>query len=110
MKQYVIDELRPADYKKLRDFFNDYLDTSRVEGIYWLPLKSDILTEEQADHTDCHPLCFAIDLDEDRLSFELLLRTQNRMRCTCMGYATEKQRNWLIQYADSILEHLKIKA
>jgi len=110
MKQYVIDELRPADHKKLKEFFHDHLNTSRVDGIYWLPVESDSLTAEQTEHADCHPLCFAIDLESDRLAFELLLRTQNRMRCSCTGYATETQRNWLIRYADTILEQLEIKA
>ena len=110
MKQYVIDELRPRDYKKLKDFCHDHFDPSPLDGIYWLPAESDILTPEQAKHTDCQPLCFAIDLADDRLSFEFLLRSKNRMRCTCMGYATEKQRNWLIRYADQILEQLEIKA
>ena len=110
MKQYVIDELRPADYKKLKEFFHDHFSTSLVDGIYWLPVEPGLLTVEQTEHADCHPLCFAIDLESDRLAFELLLRTQNRMRCSCMGYATETQRNWLIRYADTILEQLEIKA
>jgi len=110
MKQYVIDELQPADHKKLKEFFHDHFSTSRVDGIYWLPVESGLLTAEQAEHADCHPLCFAIDLESDRLAFELLLRTQNRMQCSCMGYATEAQRNWLIRYADTILEQLEIKA
>ena len=110
MKQYVIDELCPADYKKLKDYFHDHFSSSRVDGIYWLPVESDLLTAEQTEHSDCHPLCVAIDLETDRLSFELLLRSKNRMRCSCMGYATEIQRNWLIQYADAILEQLEIKA
>ena len=110
MKQYVIDELRPADYQKLKDYFNDHFSSSPVDGIYWLPLESDLLTVEQTEHSDCHPLCVAIDLSNDRLSFELLVRSKNKMRCSCMGYATETQRNWLIQFADAVLEQLEIKA
>lgn len=110
MKQYVIDELRPADYQKLKEFFNDHFITSSMDSIYWLPVEPGLLTAEQSEHTDCHPLCFAIDLASSRLAFELLLRSRNRMRCSCMGYATETQRNWLIRYADTILEQLEIKA
>ena len=110
MKQYVIDELRPDDYGKLKEYFQDHFNASSVDGIFWLPIEPDLLTEEQATHTDCHPLCFAIDLECNRLAFELLLRTQNRIRCSCLGYATESQRNWLIRYADAILEQLEIKA
>jgi hypothetical protein len=31
------------------------------------------------------------------------------MRCSCMGYATEKQRTWLIGFADAIFDELGIK-
>ena len=110
MKQYVIDELRPADYEKLKEFFHDHFDNSSVNSIYWLPVEPGLLTSEQSEHTDCHPLCFAIDLESSQITFELLLRSRNRMRCSCMGYATDTQRNWLIRYADAILEQLEIKA
>ena len=109
MKQYVIDELRPKDYETIKAYMEENFSSSKVAGIYWIPLDQKILTNVQAGHTDCHPLCFAVDLEQNQMSFELLVRTINKMRCSCMGYATKKQRNWIIEFADSIFEKLKIK-
>jgi hypothetical protein len=81
MKQYVIDELRPKDYQMIKSFMDEKFGSSNVDGVYWIEL----------------------------IAFELLVRTKNRMRCSCMGYATENQRNWLIRVADAIFDKLGIK-
>ena len=108
MKQYIIDELRYNDYEKIKLYFTENLGTSEVDGIYWLPLEKRLLTDEQASHNECLPLFFVIDLRPERISCELLVRTKNRIKCACIGYATEKQRNWLIRYADDMLNRLEI--
>lgn len=108
MKQYVIDQLRPADYEAVKAYLDENFSSSNVEGIYWIPLDQDILTGVQAEHARCQPFYFAVDLEQNFMASELLVRTKNKMRCSCMGYATEKQRNWIIQLADSIFDKLKI--
>lgn len=110
MKQYVIDELRLQDHQKLKTYLDDTFSSSVIGGIYWIPLEGQILTDVQLAHSDCQPHYFALDLTEERLSCELLVRTQARMRCDCMGYATETQRNWLIRLIDCILAELEIKS
>ena len=109
MKQYVIDELRPKDYELLKAHLEENFSSSDVDGIYWIQLDQNILTKIQAEHTDCQPFFFAVDLELNLITFELLIRTKRRIRCDCMDYATEKQRNWLIRLADSIFDTLKIK-
>ena len=109
MKQYVIDELRPADYNKLKTYLDERYGPPAMDGIYWIPVVADILTEIQSGHTECRPQYFAIDLDDNRLACELLVRSKNRMRCDCIHYATENQRNWLIGEIDNIFERLQIK-
>lgn len=109
MKQYVIDELRSEDHGEIKVYMEENYSASNVDGIYWVPLERDILTKIQKEHTDCQPFYFAVDLDPNLIAFEMLIRTQKRMRCSCMGYATEKQRNWLIGLADSIFDQLGIK-
>lgn len=109
MKQYVIDELRPADYKTLKTYLDKRYGLPAMGGIYWIPLETDKLTDLQAKHTECRPQCFAVDLDDKRLVCELLVRSKNRMRCDCIHYATETQRNWLIGLIDGIFERLQIK-
>jgi len=109
MKQYVIDQLRPADYEAVKAYLDKNYSSSIVEGIYWIPLDQSMLTELQAEHTECQPFYFAVDLEQNFMASELLIRTQNKMRCSCMSYADEKQRNWIIQFADAIFYRLEIK-
>ena len=109
MKQYVIDELRPQDYKKIKTYFDKNFIPSTVDGIYWIPLEQELFTKVQAEHVACQPFYFAVALEKNLIAFELLVRTKNKVRCGCMGYATEKQRNWFIGFADAIFETLKIK-
>jgi hypothetical protein len=108
MKQYIVDELRYKDYEKIKLFLDENLGISEIEGIYWLPIEKEILTEEQASHDECLPLFFVLDLKPERISCELLVRTKNRIKCSCIAYANEKQRNWLIQYMDDMLSQLDI--
>ena len=109
MRQYVIDELRPKDHEEIKVYMEENYNASDMDGIYWIPLEQDILTKIQKKHTDCQPFYFAVDLEPNLIAFEMLIRTQKRMRCSCMGYATEKQRNWLIGLADAIFDQLGIK-
>jgi hypothetical protein len=108
MKQYVIDELRYQDYEKIESFLNESFEKSGMAGIYWLPIEPDMLTEVQGAHTTCQPYYVALDLEPDRLSCELLVRSRNRIRCECIGYADERQRNWIIETLDEALEQLEI--
>ena len=109
MKQYVIDELRIEDYEKIRTYLDEHLGPCGIDGIYWLPLDSSILNKTQAEHSECRPFYFVIELEPARLSCELLVRTKNTVRCSCMAYATKKQRNWLIELIDTIFSRLEIK-
>lgn len=109
MKQYVIDELRYADYEKLKDYLETHFGGSAMNQLYWIPVDEALLDAVQKAHTECHPLCFAIELEERRMAMELLVRTRNRMRCDCIRYANTEQRNWLIDSLDAIFEKLEIK-
>ncbi len=109
MKQYVIDQLRFEDFDRLKSHLEDHFQGSTIEGIYWIPLTEEILSPIQAEHQECKPFYFALELvAPDRLSCELLVRTQSRMRCACIRYATKEQRSWLTDTVDAILEKLEI--
>ena len=47
-------------------------------------------------------------LEASYLACELLVRIKTNIKCDCMGYATETQRNWLVDWADAVLEKLSI--
>ena len=108
MKQYVIDELRPEDHKKIKQYLDGAYGAAEMGNIYWVPITEDMLTEIQSEHADCQPYYFAIELEENRLALELLVRTKNRVRCACIGYASKDQRIWIIEAVDTIFEKLDI--
>jgi hypothetical protein len=108
MKQYVIDEIRPQDYQTVKTYLDEHFGESGLDGIYWLPLDETLLSDVQQAHRSCAPFFMALGLRPDRLAGELLVRTRNRVRCDCIHYADERQRNWLIQTVDAIFEKLGI--
>ena len=108
MKQYAIDEIRAADYEKIKVYLDTEVGPAEMGGIYWIPVPEEMLNEVQMAHKSCRPFFFALDLEPERLSCELLIRTRCRIRCDCISYATESQRNWLINVVDAVFEKLEI--
>ena len=109
MKQYVIDELRPTDYEKLKSCLDERFGSPELGGVYWVPLEPGHFTDMQAAHGDCQPFYFAVELQERSMVCELLVRTRERVRCSCIAYATRPQRNWVIQMLDDIFDELNIQ-
>lgn len=110
MKQYRIDELRPEDHEKLKSYLDERYGPSQMEGLYWIPVEDRLLDEVQTAHKDCQPFYFAVELRSTAITFELLIRTRNRIRCDCIHYANTAQRESIIRFADSIFETLRILA
>jgi hypothetical protein len=108
MKQYIIDELRPDDFKKIKAYLDKKLTASPMEGLYWMPLEKRLLSSTQKKHHQCQPFYVALELSPAQLSCEFLIRTQHRVRCDCIEYASETQRNWIIASVDAIFEELEI--
>ena len=108
MKQYLIDELRPDDHHKIKKYLDQKYGPAQMGSIYWVPLASTVLTETQHQHADCQPFYVAIDLQEDQLALELLVRTKRRVRCACIGYAAGDQRIWMMDLVDDIFKSLDI--
>lgn len=108
MKQYVIDEIRLPDYEKIKGYLDGTLGDSGVDGLYWVPVDEAVLSELQRAHEDCAPFFMALELEEDRLAAELLVRSRRRVRCDCIHYADQRQRDWIIRTVDAIFEKLEI--
>jgi hypothetical protein len=108
MKQYVVDQLRELDYNQIQDHLNETAEHTPIEGIYWAPIPVDLYSQIQLEHTQCQPYYFAISLDMNQLSSELLIRSRQTLRCSCIGYATPQQREYIIRFTDKILERFQI--
>ena len=108
MKQYMIDQLREGDFEKLQDYLNSNAEPADLPGIYWIPMPELLYEKMQQEHTECHPFYFAVNLDRQAVSFELLIRTRNRLHCTCIQYANQNQRDYILDFADGLFETLKL--
>lgn len=108
MKQYVIDEIRAADHEKIKAYLDTEFGPAEMGGIYWIPIASEMLSELQRSHNACQPFFFALELELDRLSCELLIRTREHIQCDCINYATSSQHNWLVSIVDAVFEKLEI--
>jgi hypothetical protein len=109
MKQYVIDQLRESDYYQIKEYLSANAESTSLEGIYWVDLPHDLYSAVQNEHSECHPHYFAVNLNWNDIAFELLIRSRQLIRCNCIAYATKQQRDYIIQFADRMLEDLKLK-
>ena len=109
MKAYIIDEISPSDMEKIKGFLRGDFIKSGMDKVFWVPLPDHLLTGAQAEHADCLPLVFAVELGSDWIKFEFFLRTLKRMRCTCPGYCTEAQKDYVMKLADDLLDKLAIQ-
>jgi hypothetical protein len=110
MKQYMIDQLREQDFLQLEGYLNNNSEAGELPGIYWLVVPKSLLEKNQLDHPDCQPFYFAVNLERDSICFELLIRTRSRLRCSCIQYASQKQRDYILAYADGLFERLNLMA
>jgi hypothetical protein len=108
MKQYVIDQLREGDFLKLAEYLEEKTEAGDLPGIYWIAIPDELYRAQQRVHADCQPFYFAVNLEMNSISFELLIRTRTRLRCGCIQYADEEQRKYIIDYADGLFETLNL--
>ncbi|MDR3569154.1 MAG: hypothetical protein P4L43_14085 [Syntrophobacteraceae bacterium] len=109
MKQYVIDQLREDDYDKILEFLQKSAEPSEFGDVFWLRLPPELYNEVQREHEKCQPFCFAVNLSLSAAAFEMLVRSRQMLRCNCIAYADERQKDYIINYADRMLDELKIK-
>ena len=108
MRSYLIDELRSSDIKKIDTFLDENAIRSNLDQLYWVKIPEDLLSGIQFEHRDCQPHAFAIELGEDWVKLEFLVRSMKNMQCTCPGYCTGQQQNFIINFALQMLEQLDI--
>lgn len=109
MKQYVIDQLRESDYILIKDYLRRYGEPTVLNEIFWVHLPVELYTSIQRDHKGCRPFYFAVNLSHTQVAFELLVRSRQVMRCSCIGYASQAQRSHILDFADRMLADLNIK-
>jgi hypothetical protein len=109
MRQYQLDEISRNDIPRVREYLDEHAIAAGVADIWWVDLQEDLLSPEQFDHRDCRPFRFAVELGDDFVRFELLIRSRQTMRCACIGYATRQQRDFILAFTDRLVEDLALK-
>ena len=104
MRQYLIDELRPDAVKRVQKYLSEHCEKSTLDSLYWLQIPDDMLSPEQYTHKECQPHCAGIEVGDRFVSFELLVRSRNSLKCNCIAYATPQQRQFILSFADRMAE------
>jgi hypothetical protein len=110
MRQFMVDQLTTLERDNIDSYLKRTLKQGPLEGMYWLPLPQDLLAEAQQGHESCGPFYVAVDIDEETVRFEMLIRSQSNLHCSCIAYATPAQRDFVLQYVDTMLEEELIRA
>jgi hypothetical protein len=110
MRQVLINELNKDEVQKAKEFLDANGRAGAVNGLYWMQIPKDLLGEAQAGHESCGPFAFAIELGDDFVSFELLVRSESNLHCSCTCYATSVQRDFLLTVMDRLVSEQGIRA
>jgi hypothetical protein len=109
MRQYLLDEITRNDIPRVREYLNQHAQAAGLEDIWWVDLPEDLLSPDQFSHRDCQPFRFAVELGQNFVRFEFLIRSLQTMRCSCIGYATRQQRDFILAFADRLVEDLALR-
>lgn len=110
MRQLVIDDLSREERDNIENYLRRTLKPSPVKDMFWLALPDDLLGAEQLGHSGCGPFYFGIELGHSSISFELLVRSESNLHCSCISYATKSQRDFVFDFVDRLLLEEKIRA
>ena len=110
MRQLLINELSRDEALKIKEFLDANSRAGAVQGLYWLMLPETLLGEAQIGHESCGPFALAIEAGDDFVSFELLVRSESNLHCSCTKYATPGQRDFLVAFMERMVAEQEIRA
>ena len=110
MRQFVIDELSPMERDNIDSYLKRTLSPGPMIGLYWLMLPPDLLSASQQGHEDHGPFHLAVEVEQNRVCFEMLVRSQTQMHCSCIAHATPAQRQFVLDFVDRMVEEELIRS
>jgi hypothetical protein len=110
MRQIVIDELSPMEHANIDSYLKRTLKRGPMIGLYWMEITPDLLSEAQQGHEEHGPFYLAIEVTRDGVKFELLVRSQTNLHCTCIAHASPVQRQFVLDFMDKMLQEEMIYA
>lgn len=110
MRQIVIDELSPMERDNIDSYLKRTLTAGPMIGLYWLVLPPDLLSAAQQGHDTHGPFYLAVEVEQYQVRFELLVRSQSNLHCSCIAHASSAQRQFVLDFIDRMLEEEMIRA
>ncbi len=109
MQAFSVENLDKDEVRRLREALKAFTKPSPIEGLFWIPIPEEVLAPIQRGHVSCQPHYFAVELGEDFISFDFLVRNFQRIRCDCITLANNQQKLFLLNLAKKIFEAAGVK-
>lgn len=103
MRQIVIDELSPMERDNIDSYLKRTIKQGPMIGLYWIELPQDLLAKAQQGHEEHGPFYLAVEVTGSAVKFELLVRSQSNLHCTCIAHATTAQRQFVLDFVDRMV-------
>jgi len=110
MRQIVIDELSPMERDNIDSYLKRTLKQGPMIGLYWIEIPTDLLAEAQQGHENCGPFYFGVEVEDSQVRFELLVRSNSNLHCTCISHASNAQRQFILDFIDKMVEEEHIRS
>ena len=110
MRHFVIDQLSRQERQAVLDHLQKNAQAGPLNNLFWLSLPEDLLSSDQTDHPQCGPFHLAVEVGEESVAFELLVRSQSTLHCSCIAYANRSQREYLLHFIDTMIDQLQLRA
>lgn len=109
MKSYYLDEIPASDLDKIIGYLNENANESGIDKLFWIEMPPEYLTNIQSEHSECKPHRFAIETGKTWIKAEFFIRTSVKFRCDCNGYCNYKQKEFIINFVDNMMDKLGIR-
>ena len=104
MDEVVFDQISLQALENVENKLTSLGLASSIPGIFWLPISNEFLTETQKEHAkDCGPYMLAVEITDNSLILETLVRASNRLHCNCMEPALPALLEHMTDYLNSLL-------
>ncbi|HIP38778.1 MAG TPA: hypothetical protein EYG88_05245 [Desulfocapsa sulfexigens] len=110
MRQILVDDLSPMERDNIDSYLKRNLKQGPMIGLYWIILPEELLTDTQKEHTDCSPFYFGVEVQKNGVCFELLVRSNAHLHCDCIAHATPEQRQYVLEFMDTMLDEEQIRS
>lgn len=111
MRQYVIDDLSPMERDNIDSYLKRNLKRGPMIGLYWIVFPPALLTPLQREHLEkCGPYYCGVEVEKNAVRFEMLIRSHANLHCECIAHATHEQRQYVLEFADTMLAEELIRS